>query len=72
MEVEMKIRGLMMDPSTNLPIVVLKDVNGVIDHVLNQLSPDRAMSGTAFQTLDSSLGQTATAARSRNMRTAKK
>ena len=28
MEVEMKIRGLMMDPSTNLPIVVLKDVNG--------------------------------------------
>lgn len=28
MEVEMKIRGLMMDPTTNLPIVVLKDVNG--------------------------------------------
>lgn len=28
MEVEMKIRGLMMDPSTNLPIVVLKDVEG--------------------------------------------
>src|SRR5215813_6457373 len=28
MEVEMKIRGLMMDPSTQLPIVVLKDVNG--------------------------------------------
>lgn len=28
MEVEMKIRGLMMDPSTNMPIVVLKDVNG--------------------------------------------
>ena len=28
MEVEMKIRGLMMDPSSNLPIVVLKDVNG--------------------------------------------
>jgi bifunctional DNase/RNase len=26
MEVEMKIRGLMMDPSTNMPIVVLKDV----------------------------------------------
>jgi bifunctional DNase/RNase len=28
MEVEMKIRGLMMDPSTNMPIVVLKDVGG--------------------------------------------
>ena len=26
MEVEMKIRGLMMDPTTNMPIVVLKDV----------------------------------------------
>src|SRR5271168_2066913 len=28
MEVEMKIRGLMMDPVTNTPIVVLKDVQG--------------------------------------------
>ena len=28
MEVEMKIRGLMMDPVTNMPIVVLKDMNG--------------------------------------------
>jgi bifunctional DNase/RNase len=28
MEIEMKIRGLMMDPVTNMPIVVLKDVNG--------------------------------------------
>ncbi|MGO9275360.1 MAG: bifunctional nuclease family protein [Terriglobia bacterium] len=28
MEVEMKIRGLMMDPVTNMPIVILKDVNG--------------------------------------------
>src|SRR5690348_4383368 len=26
MEIEMKIRGLMMDPVTNMPIVVLKDV----------------------------------------------
>src|SRR5437016_7552830 len=26
MEVEMKIRGLMLDPVTNMPIVVLKDV----------------------------------------------
>ncbi len=26
MEVEMKIRGLMVDPSTNMPIVLLKDV----------------------------------------------
>jgi bifunctional DNase/RNase len=28
MEVEMKIRGLMMDPMTNMPIVVLKDMSG--------------------------------------------
>src|SRR5947209_18668360 len=28
MEVEMKIRGLMMDPMTNMPIVVLKDLGG--------------------------------------------
>ncbi len=28
MEVEMKIRGLLMDPVSNMPIVVLKDVNG--------------------------------------------
>ncbi|MBX5496139.1 MAG: bifunctional nuclease family protein [Bryobacteraceae bacterium] len=28
MEVEMKIRGLMMDPVTNMPIVILKDATG--------------------------------------------
>ena len=28
MEHEMKIRGLMMDPGTNMPIVILKDVSG--------------------------------------------
>ena len=28
MEIEMKIRGMMMDPVTNMPIVVLKDVGG--------------------------------------------
>ncbi len=27
-EVEMKIRGLMMDPVTNMPIVILKDIGG--------------------------------------------
>jgi uncharacterized protein len=32
MEVEMKIRGLMMDPVTNMPIVILKDVAST--HVL--------------------------------------
>ena len=26
MDIEVKIRGLMMDPSTNMPIVMLKDV----------------------------------------------
>jgi bifunctional DNase/RNase len=28
MEIEMRIRGLMMDPVTQMPIVILKDVNG--------------------------------------------
>ncbi len=28
MEKEMRLRGLMMDPTTNMPIVVLKDVDG--------------------------------------------
>lgn len=28
MEVEVKIRGLMMDPVTNMPIVILKEANG--------------------------------------------
>ncbi|MFY9609009.1 MAG: bifunctional nuclease family protein [Blastocatellia bacterium] len=28
MEIEMKIRGLMMDPTANTPIVILKEVNG--------------------------------------------
>lgn len=28
MQIEMKIRGLMVDPSTNMPIVILKDPNG--------------------------------------------
>ena len=28
MEVEMKIRGLMMDPVTNMPIVILKETSG--------------------------------------------
>jgi bifunctional DNase/RNase len=27
-EVEVKIRGLMMDPSTNMPMVVLKEISG--------------------------------------------
>src|ERR671926_541314 len=28
MEVEMKIRGLMMDPVTNMPVVILKGIEG--------------------------------------------
>jgi bifunctional DNase/RNase len=28
MEIEMKIRGLMMDPVSNMPIVILKDIGG--------------------------------------------
>ena len=39
MEVEMKIRGLMMDPVTNMPIVILKDVGG--DAVLQDREAQR-------------------------------
>lgn len=28
MDIEMKIRGLVMDPTTNMPIVILKDIGG--------------------------------------------
>src|SRR5947209_8971226 len=28
MEIEVKIRGLMMDPSSGTPIIILKDING--------------------------------------------
>ena len=28
MQIEMRIRGLMMDPVTNMPIVILKDLDG--------------------------------------------
>jgi bifunctional DNase/RNase len=28
MDIEMRIRGLVMDPVTNMPIVILKDING--------------------------------------------
>ena len=28
MQIEMKIRGLMMDPVTNMPIVILRDIEG--------------------------------------------
>lgn len=28
MQIEMKIRGLMVDPSTNMPIIILKDADG--------------------------------------------
>ena len=35
MEVEMKIRGLVMDPATNTPIVILKDIKS--DTVLSDM-----------------------------------
>ena len=28
MDIEMKIRGLLVDPNTNAPIIILKDVDG--------------------------------------------
>ena len=43
MEIEMKIRGLTMDPVTQMPIVVLKDVNGntVLTHLGRHLRSQR-------------------------------
>ncbi len=43
MEVEMKIRGLMMDPVTNMPIVVLKDLKDDIFYPLIWVERDGQM-----------------------------
>jgi uncharacterized protein len=65
MEVEMKIRGLMMDPVTNMPIVILKDVNGntilpiwvgiyeanAIALEIEKVSPPRPMTHDLIKTL---------------------
>ena len=32
-EVEMQIRGLMMDPVTNMPIIVLKDIEKLQEYL---------------------------------------
>jgi bifunctional DNase/RNase len=65
MEVEMKIRGLMMDPVTNMPIVILKDVGGntilpiwvgiyeanAIALEIEKVSPPRPMTHDLIKTL---------------------
>jgi len=65
MEIEMKIRGLMMDPVTNMPIVILKDVNGnallpiwvgiyeanAIALEIEKVSPPRPMTHDLIKTL---------------------
>ncbi len=70
MEVEMKIRGLMMDPVTNMPIVILKDVNGnsilpiwvgvyeanAIALEIEKVSTPRPMTHDLIKTLLSGLG----------------
>src|ERR1017187_6933715 len=70
MEVEMKIRGLMMDPVTNMPIVVLKDINGnailpiwvgiyeanAIALEIKKISPPRPMTHDLIKTLLLGLG----------------
>ena len=65
MEVEMKIRGLMMDPVTNMPIVILKDIGGntilpiwvgiyeanAIALEIEKVSPPRPMTHDLIKTL---------------------
>jgi len=65
MEVEMKIRGLMMDPVTNMPIVILRDLNGnsvlpiwvgvyeanAIALEIEKVSPPRPMTHDLIKTL---------------------
>ncbi len=48
MELEMKIRGLMMDPVTNMPIVILKDVSG---NRIEKVSTQRPMTHDLIKSL---------------------
>ncbi|PYQ37184.1 MAG: hypothetical protein DMG99_21330 [Acidobacteria bacterium] len=43
MEVEMTIRGLMLDPTSNMPIVILKDVGGETVLEMEKVSTPRPM-----------------------------
>ena len=72
MEVEMRIRGLLLDPNTNMPIVVLKDVNsesvlpiwvGVFEAnaialEIEKVSPPRPMTHDLLKNLILGLGAT--------------
>ena len=72
MEVEMKIRGLMMDPVTNMPIVVLKDVGSdvvlpiwvgvyeanAIALEIEKIAPPRPMTHDLLRNLIAELGLT--------------
>jgi len=72
MEVEMRIRGLMLDPTTNMPIIVLKDVNsdsvlpiwvGVFEAnaialEIEKVSPPRPMTHDLLKNVITGLGAT--------------
>jgi uncharacterized protein len=72
MEIEMRIRGLLLDPNTNMPIVVLKDVNsesvlpiwvGVFEAnaialEIEKVSPPRPMTHDLLKNVITGLGAT--------------
>jgi uncharacterized protein len=72
MEIEMRIRGLLLDPNTNMPIVVLKDVNsesvlpiwvGVFEAnaialEIEKVSPPRPMTHDLLKNVIAGLGAT--------------
>ncbi len=72
MEREMKIRGLMIDPAANTPIVILKDVNGetllpiwvgpfeanAIAYEIEKVSPPRPMTHDLLRNLIVQIGGT--------------
>lgn len=72
MEVEMRIRGLMLDPTTNMPIIVLKDINsdsvlpiwvGVFEAnaialEIEKVSPPRPMTHDLLKNVITGLGAT--------------
>lgn len=72
MEIEMRIRGLLLDPNTNMPIVVLKDVNsdsvlpiwvGVFEAnaialEIEKVSPPRPMTHDLLRNVITGLGAT--------------
>ena len=55
MEIEMKIRGLMIDPSANTPIVILKDINKLALEI-EKIAPQRPMTHDLLKNVIEQMG----------------